>query len=242
MKNKSEFCAELAKIELSHVERAIALLWYYRQTQDFEERSGGELAQDLHDEGFPKPNVTRLNADLKKNRSVVRGKRQGTYQISIQKIEDLDKKYQSILDIRRVTVHSSVLPKETFAGTRQYLEQMVYQINGAYESGFFDACAVLCRRLMESLIIEVYIFEKRKSEIQQNGTFFTLEPLINYITNDNSLTLGRNTPKTMKKVKEVGDTAAHDRVYITRQEDIDDLKASYRRMISDLVALTNIKK
>lgn len=61
MKTRTDFAQALAKQELSHVDRAIGLLWYYRHSQEYEERSASELATDLHDEGFPKPNVTRLH-------------------------------------------------------------------------------------------------------------------------------------------------------------------------------------
>lgn len=119
---------------------------------------------------------------------------------------------------------------------------MVYQINGCYEYGFYDACATLCRRLMESLIIEVYIHNGQTHEIQNNGMFLGLEKLISKISNDNQINLSRNTPKTMTLIKELGDTAAHDRVYITHQQDIDDVKAKYRRMIQDLLNASDIIK
>jgi hypothetical protein len=242
MKSRAEFCADLSNLNLTHMDRAIALLWFYRQTQEFEERAAADLAADLHEEGFPRPNVTRLREDLCRSRYVVRGKRKGTFQLDVRRLSDLDDKYLDVLGLRRVKVTGAVLPVETVAGTRAYLEQIVYQINGAYESGFFDACAVMCRRLMESLIIEVYLIRKRQHEIQNNGVFVYLDSLIKYISNDKSVTLGRNTPRTMAEIKQVGDTAAHDRVYVTRKEDIDDLKTRCRRMISELLVTSEIRK
>ena len=44
----------------------------------------------------------------------------------------------------------------------------------------------------------------------------------------------------MIATKELGDTAAHDRVYITGKQDIDDMKARYRRMIRDLLAAADV--
>ena len=38
-------------------------------------------------------------------------------------------------------------------GTRGYIEKVSNQINGAYENGWYDACAVMLRRLVETLII-----------------------------------------------------------------------------------------
>ena len=242
MKSREEFCAGIANIELNHSQRAIALLWFYRQSQEFEERSASDLANDLHDEGFPKANVTRLRDDLKKNRYVVTGKRSGTFQLDVRRLTALDDEYSAILGTKKVSVKGTILPLDSVQGTRIYLEQLVYQLNGSYESGFYDACAVLCRRLMESLIIEVYISQKRQHEIQNNGAFLFLDALVKYIDADKTITLGRNTPKTMSEIKQLGDTAAHDRVYITKKEDIDDIKAKYRRLISDLLVASGVKK
>jgi DNA-binding ferritin-like protein len=95
---------------------------------------------------------------------------------------------------------------------------------------------------MESLIIEIYIYNGRHHEIQNDGVFLGLEKLIAHVRADRKLTLGRNTPKTMTDVKQVGDTAAHDRVYITSKQDIDDLLTRYRRMLQDLLASCGIRK
>ena len=46
----------------------------------------------------------------------------------------------------------------------------------------------------------------------------------------------------MDEVKRLGDTAAHDRTYITQQVDIDDLKARYRKLVAELLVLAGVKK
>lgn len=74
-----------------------------------------------------------------------------------------------------------------------------------------------------------------------NGAFFNLEQLISRITNHPQIILGRNTPKAMEKIKKSGDTAAHDRTYITQKHDLDDLKLEIRRTIQELRDLAGIK-
>lgn len=242
MKTRREFAKGLAGLQLSHTERAIALLWYYRQSQEYEERTASELAADLSDEGFPKPHVTRLHKDLTRSRFTVKGRRPGTFQIDIRRVDELDQTYSALLELKKVEVTGSVLPIEMVAGTRVYLEQLAHQINGAYDYAFYDASAVLCRRLMESLIIEVYMSQNRQHEIQQNGVFRPLEALIRYMKNDSSISLARGSGKTMDDIKQLGDTAAHDRTYITYQSDIDDVRSSYRRLITELLSLSGIRQ
>lgn len=242
MANRREFARKLADLNLSHVGRAVALLWYYRQTQEFDERTASELANDLHDEAFPKPNITRLRQGLLRSKFTVRGKRKGSFQVDVRRLSQLDAKYGDVLKLKRVDVTDLVIPSDWVSGTRTYLEMLVHQINGSYEYGFYDACAVLSRRLMETLIIETYITKKRHHEIQNsNGVFLALERLINYMCSDNTITLGRNTPRTMKDVKQLGDTAAHDRVYVTHKQDLDDVRARYRQMIKELLVAAKIK-
>lgn len=242
MANRLRFAKDIASLELSHSDRAIAFLWYYRQTQEFEERTASELANDLHDEGFPKPNVTRLNHDLAKSCLTIKGRRSQSFQIDVRRLSDLEDKYGTLLKAKKIDVQDSVIPNDSVKGTRVYLESLVHQINGSYDCGFYDACATMSRRLMESLIIEIYIHNGRHHEIQNDGVFLGLERLIAHVRADKKLTLGRNTPKTMTEVKQIGDTAAHDRVYITSKQDIDDLLPKYRRMLQDLLAACGIMK
>ena len=42
------------------------------------------------------------------------------------------------------------------AGTRGYLERIAYQLNASYDHYLYDCCAVMCRRILETLIIEIY--------------------------------------------------------------------------------------
>lgn len=240
MKDRGEFLRALTPLGLTHAARSIALLWYYRQTQEFEERTAADLASDLQDEGFPKPHVTRLNDDLRRSRFVVRGRRPRTFQLDARRLNELDERYMDVLSVRRVEVGEPVLPREWVAGTRVYLEKLFHQINGTYEYGFYDACATLCRRLIESLLVEIYIHEKRHHEVQFNGVFLGLDRLIAHARHDSALSLGRNTPKVMTEIKELGDTAAHDRVYITLQADIDDVRARFRRVVRELLELAGI--
>src|SRR5690606_6502807 len=103
------------------------------QTQEYEERSASELTNDLHDEGFPKANVSRLNAELARSRFTIRGRRRGTFQIDVRRLADLEEKFADLLTVKKVEVSDTVLPSTLVQGTRVYLENMVHQINGCYQ-------------------------------------------------------------------------------------------------------------
>ena len=112
MVSRGDFSRHLAKLDVSHTERAVAFLFYYRETQEFEERSASELAGDLHDEGFPKPNVTRLREGLSKSKYTTRGSQPGLYQLDVRRIGDLETLYGQLLKRRKVSVSKHLIPPE----------------------------------------------------------------------------------------------------------------------------------
>jgi len=241
MNDRKIFAERLSQLNLKRVEQAIAFLWFYRRTQTFEERAASELAGDLAEEGLGRPNVTDLRRDLIKNKQTVQGTRPNTFQLHTKYVSELDAKYGPLIDLKIVDTSPSVIPDSFVQGTLPHLEQLVRQINGSYNQTFYDACAVLSRRLLESLIIEVFIHKKLVAEIRVNNSFLTLDKLIRKIANHSQIILGRNTPAAMEKIKSLGDTAAHDRTYITQPQDIDDLKPLIRRTIKELLTLADIQ-
>ena len=216
-------------------------MWYYRQSQEYEERTAGELAEDMSEEGFPRAHPSRLRDSLLRTRYVVRGRRGNSFRINIRYLQELTQRFSDFLSEQLPAIRDTVIPASWVTGTRAYLEQMVFQINGCYQFGFHDGCAILSRRLMESLIIEIYITQGRTQEIKNQRTFLQLDDLITHICGDPSVHLSRNSPKTMRELKILGDTAAHDRVYITPQLDIDDFKPRLRRLIRELLSISGIQ-
>jgi len=242
MSSRRQFIEKIGNLDLSRAQQAIALLWYYRQTQTFDERTASELAEDLFEEGLGKPNVTQLHKDLLKAKETVKGKRQKTFQLNVKHLSRLNTDYENYLTQQRPKVKDVILPDNLIAGTRKYLEEMVREINGAFEAGFYNSSAVMLRRLMESLIIEAYIKAGITSNIKNNNVFLMLDGLITNITSEPTFNLGRSSLKTMKLVKELGDTAAHDRTYLTQPADITDNVIQIRRLMSELLQLAGIVK
>ncbi|MBU0574426.1 MAG: hypothetical protein KKH83_08130, partial [Candidatus Margulisbacteria bacterium] len=142
MDDRERFAKKISSLGLTRVQQALALLWFYRNNQFFEERTASELATDLHDLGFGRPNVTTLHRELAKSRMTVKGKRKKTFQVHMKSVNELDKEYSSLLSTRAVEISPSVIPFDFVQGTRPYLEQIVRQINGAYDYGWYDCCSV----------------------------------------------------------------------------------------------------
>jgi hypothetical protein len=125
--------------------------------------------------------------------------------------------------------------------TRGYIERIANQINGAYEKGWYDACAVLLRRLIETLIIEAFENHGIAKKIQNdNGDFLYLRDLIDKTLAEPSWNLGRNVKQALPKLKDVGDKSAHSRRYIAQRGDIQPLLTDIRTVVQELLFIASL--
>lgn len=135
-----------------------------------------------------------------------------------------------------------IIPFSVVRGTSGYIEKIVNQINGCYENGWFDGCAVMIRRLIETLIIEAFEHHDIASSIKNsNGDFLYLSDLINKTIAEPSWNLGRKTKSALPRLKSIGDLSAHSRRYIAHRNDIDKLVDDLRVVTQELVFLAKLK-
>jgi hypothetical protein len=128
-------------------------------------------------------------------------------------------------------------------GTRGYIEKIANQINGTYENGWYDACAVMLRRLIETLIIEAFEHHGIAHKIQNStsGDLFFLRDLVNATLSEATWNLGRNTRQALPKLKDIGDKSAHSRRFTAQRGDIQPLLSDIRTVVQELVYLASLK-
>jgi len=135
-----------------------------------------------------------------------------------------------------------VLPRSLFRGTRGYIEKVANQINGCYEKGWFDAAAVMVRRLLETLIIECFENHDISHNIKSSsGDFYFLRDLIGIFLQENTWNVGRNTKKTLPKLKDIGDKSAHSRRYVAKRWDLDKIRVELRDVAEELLYISDLK-
>jgi hypothetical protein len=131
-----------------------------------------------------------------------------------------------------------IVPYEPLRGRRQYLENLARQINGCYQLGRYDGCAVMSRRLMECLLILAFNEQGHaKTILDTSGDPKPLADLISLAASGQYIKLARGSGAVLAKVKELGDKAAHHPTYNTRRPDIDNLSVGYATLISELAHL-----
>ena len=134
-----------------------------------------------------------------------------------------------------------VIPGSVVRNTRGYIESVVHQINSTYNIGCYDSCAVMIRRLMETLIIEAYESHGIASQIQNSsGDFLYLGDLISRTLICQSWNLTRNAKQALPRLKDVGDKSAHSRRYNAHRGDIDPLRDDLRVVVQELLHIARL--
>ena len=115
-------------------------------------------------------------------------------------------------------------------------------MNGAYDNGWYDACAVMLRRVLETLIIEAFEHWQLADRIKNStGDFYYLRDLIDRCLSEPSWNLSRNCKLALPKLKDIGDKSAHSRRYNAHRGDIDPLLADIRLVVQEFVYLAGLK-
>ncbi len=140
--------------------------------------------------------------------------------------------------------HEMVLAKSLVKETRGYIEIVTTQINSTYENGSYDACAVMIRRLVETLIIEVFEHHNIVGKIKHKGDFLPLGELVACTLNEPALNFDRSVKAALKalpNLKWLGDLSAHNWRFNAHRSDIDQLKPSLRIIVQVLIYAAGLK-
>ena len=91
-----------------------------------------------------------------------------------------------ILDkVEQTEPSEELFPMEIVEGTRGYIEKLATQANGCYQREWYDACAVMVRRLIEILIIDCFEQHNIASKITNpSGDYYGLGELIGTFLNE----------------------------------------------------------
>lgn len=138
---------------------------------------------------------------------------------------------------------SGIFPLVTLNQTnRGYLIAVGRQANGCYTAGWYDSCAVMMRRLLESSIIEAFEAKKLDQKIKdaRSGDFLQLTPLISAAVAETAWNLPRNVKTGLPRLRDMGHRSAHSRYYVATKPDIDPLIDVYRETIETFLHIAGL--
>jgi hypothetical protein len=137
----------------------------------------------------------------------------------------------------------SIVPSTIFKNSRGYIKKVVNQANGAYSQGWYDACAVMIRRLLETLIIEAYEAHGISDQIKNSsGDFLYLRDLVLKTTSCSSWNLSQRAKAALPKLKDLSDKSAHSRRYNAVRANLDMVKSDLRLVCEELLYIAGLRK
>jgi hypothetical protein len=100
----------------------------------------------------------------------------------------------------------------------------------------------MTRRLLETLIIEVYEAHGMAPKIQRaDGEFYFLSDLIDRVIAEKAWNLSRNSKRALPRLKDIGDKSAHSRRYNAHRSDLEKVEDDIRVVVQELIYLANLK-
>lgn len=133
---------------------------------------------------------------------------------------------------------NNLFPLELLNNTRGYIISIASQAILCYDYGLYDASLVMIRKLIETLIIELFELEGIASKIKnKDGHFLYLSDLIDRLQNETSWNLSRNTQQSLPNIKKYGDLSAHNRRFSAKKNEMESLKIDLRIVIEELIHL-----
>lgn len=235
----TEFIRKISDTKISTIDRAVAVLWFHSLYNGNKGLTVKEVSKYIEQAGCAKQNVTNIKDFFRRDRRVIKGV-DDTFLLRPEASTKLNEKYLPLIKVKPLIKCDAVIPTDLFENAKGYIKKVVLQINASYFYSLFDCCAVMCRRLLETLIIETYEILNRADEIKNHdGHYMMFSGLSDYIEKDNKINLGRNTKKGLKNFKKLGDLSAHNRRFNARKTDIDQIKSDLRISCEELLHLAN---
>jgi hypothetical protein len=211
------FCEIVKNSNGTNAERALAVLWYFDLEQPGVAKTAGQLTKMLGDHHIGTPNQTALAEAIRKTKLANELKngfslKPGSRQIIRDRLPDLDGVQPSIDHV------SGYLPEPIWKNTRGYIEEVCRELNGSFQQAYYNAAAVMLRRLLETLIIEAYEHLNREVEVKDgSGNYLMLSDLAERVCGENGhrgLNLGRDSKKVLKEARSLGNWSAHARRFL----------------------------
>ena len=135
-----------------------------------------------------------------------------------------------------------LFPLSLIAKTRRgYLITVSRQMNGCFSSGWYDAAAVMMRRLLETSIVEAFEAHHLDRKIKNaQADFFQLSDLVGAALSEAAWNLSRNTKKALPNLRDVGHISAHSRRYTAQKGDILKVSQDCRIAIEEFLHLAGL--
>lgn len=240
-----DFCGVIKELNKKNAEKALAVLWYFDQDQSGIAKTAGQLTKVLGDHHVGTPNQTLLAEAIRKTKLASESKngfslKPGSRKLIRDWLPELD-------GIQPAMDHVlGYLPEPIWRNTRGYIEEISRELNGAFKHAYYNAAAVMLRRLLETLIIEAYEHLNRESEIKDgSGNYLMLSDLAVRACGENGhrgINLGRDSKKALKEARNTGNWSAHARRFLAHAGDLTRFQTETRLLAQELIQIADLAR
>jgi Domain of unknown function (DUF4145) len=206
-------------------------------------KTAGQLTKVLGDHHIGTPNQTALAAAIRKTKLANESKRgfslkPGSRKVIRDWLPDLD-------GIQPAMDHASgYLPEPIWKNTRGYIEEVCRELNGSFHHAYYNAAAVMLRRLLETLIIEAYEHFDRDTEIKDGSrNYLMLSELAERACGEKGhkgINLGRDSKKALREARDVGNWSAHARRFLAHAGDLTKFQVGVRLLAQELIQIADL--
>lgn len=232
-----DFVKRLLSSDFRQIEIAVGIIWIVENQGDQSRPDVREIAALIEKNGGARVNASRLRQALTKSADVVSAG-SDSFKTSPRLAKEISERYARLFGPTLPVDSGSLLELGLTANARGYIQTIAHQINASYDNALFDCCAVMCRRLCESLLIDVFDARGKISEISDaNGKIVSLSQILSVVGSARPLRFGRLTSAAIERVKKVGDLSAHNRTFVARKRDIDQFSTDLHAVTLELIEM-----
>lgn len=240
-----DFCELVKNLTKSNAEKALAILWHFDREQPDVAKTAGQLTRVLGDHHIGTPNQTALAEAIRKTKLANESKNGFSLKPGSRKL--IREWLPELEGIQPTMNHArGYLPEAVWKNTRRYIEEVCRELNGSFQYAYYNAAAVMLRRLLETLIIEAYEHLTREDEIKgAGGNYLMLSDLAERACGENGhrgLNLGRDSKKALKDARNVGNWSAHARRFLAHSGDLTKFQDGMRLLVQELIQIADLVK
>jgi hypothetical protein len=238
-----EFCEFVKKLNRPNADKAIAIVWYFDQQQPDVAKTAGQLTTVLTDHHVGTPNQTALAEAVRKTKLANESKSGFSLKPGSRKL--IRGWFPELEGVQPAMDHAvGYLPDPIWRNTRGYIEEVCRELNGAFRSAYYNAAAVMLRRLLETLVIEAYEHLNRESEIKDGGgNYLMLSDLAERASGEGGhrgLNLGRDSKRALKDARNVGNWSAHARRFLAHAGDLTKFQDGVRVLVQEMIQIAEL--
>ena len=237
-----DFIKKVNLLTLSELDKVKYLCFYLTKEKGQTDFTVNEISDLLSDNGFSRPNSSRLSDKLKRSRDFNKGKRSNSFSLHFKLLNELGTELPDLGEkSEEVISYDTILPESLLNNTRGFIVKLGKQINASFENNIFDGTAVLMRRLMEVLLILSYDHNGKLAEIMDGSDLKNLNAIINYTVSNNIFSLSKGTKDCLDTFRQLGNFSAHRIQYNCTRIELKRVIMEYRVTIEELLYASGLK-